>query len=196
MAITYGRTITLIHWVLGNATYNRELHAFGEIVPSMLLRPVRVGISDQVRTAPYELDMSEPSNQRLDRSSYKLVHVGVNTSRDREHKQTAHASSPAPHVIHHCYKNPLPQCTPLVRWEVPLTRWWWKKRKFWVWLIYGSAQYVGESQKWMLAALQPYSGLILIYSSEGILFNKQSFGQWPLCEKRSGPRIDCIWTHG
>ena len=48
----------------------------------------------QVRTAPYELDMSEPSSHRLDGSSCKLVHVGLNTSREREHKQAAQASSP------------------------------------------------------------------------------------------------------
>ena len=55
----------------------------------------------QVGIAPYELDISEPPSHRLDRSSCKLemVQVGLNISGDREHKQAAQASSPAPLLL-------------------------------------------------------------------------------------------------
>lgn len=119
MAITYGRNIPLTHWILGHATSNKESHIFWEMVPGMLLGLLEMQcltMGHQLRTVPYELDISEPPSHRLDRSSCKLemVHLRLNTSKDKEHKQAAQASSPDPP----CYPEPLPQCTPLVTWVV------------------------------------------------------------------------------
>lgn len=142
----------------------------------------------KVRTASYELDMSRPPSHMLDSSScqMKMVHGGMNTDRAKEQKQVAQASSPDPHVINHF-------CTTASssgHTYYHMTNWQRRKRAQ-AWFIYELAQYVGKSQKWMVALLQSCPGLVLKYSRDGIPSNKQSFRQRLLCEKRSGLRIDC-----
>lgn len=71
----------------------------------MLLSPGRDGVlGHKVRTASYELDMSRPPRHTLDKFSCQteMVHGGLNTSRAKEQKQVAQASSPDPYIIHHC----------------------------------------------------------------------------------------------